>query len=235
MKVEDLFSKLSYGELSNLNIGNEGRGSIQDTAHLKLIGYADEGLLSLYGRFILRESDLIIETRKHITNYHLLEQFAENSGSNEPYPYIKDLPGEKFKNDVIKILTVYDMHGNQLPLNDVDNRFSLFTPMPQTLQVPRPLDGVGYSIGYQARHLPLVQDPDELLDQEIILPFVLERALQFYIAAKVYSHINGQENQAKSIEHMQSYEGVCIEVQSNDLVSQSFSTSHHKLNDRGFV
>lgn len=235
MKVEELFSKLSYGELSNLNIGNDGRGSIQDEAHPKLVGYADEGLLSLYGRFILRESDLIIETRKHITNYHLVEQYAESSNSNEPYPYIKDLPGEPFKNDVIKILTVYDMHGNKLPLNDVDDRFSLFTPMPQTLQVPRPVEGAGYSIGYQARHLPLVQEGDELLTQTINLPFVLERALQFYVAAKVYSHMNGQENQAKSAEHMQSYEQVCVEVQSNDLVSQSFSTSHSKLNDRGFV
>lgn len=235
MKVEDLFSKLSYGELSNLNIGNDGRGSIQDEAHPKLIGYIDEGLLSLYGRFVLRENDLMIETRKHITNYHLVAEYAESSGSNVPYPYIKDLPGEPFENDVIKILTVFDMYGNKVPLNDVDHPNSMFTPMPQTLQVPRPVEAAGLSIGYQARHLPLVQDGDDLLSQNIVLPFVLERALQFYVAAKVYSHINGQENAAKSLEHMQSYEQVCLEVQSNDLVSQSFSTSHSKLNDRGFV
>lgn len=235
MKVEDLFSKLSYGELSNVSIGNEGRGSIDEKAHLKLIGYIDEALLALYGRFILRESDLMIETRTHITNYHLFSQFAESSESDEPFPYIKDLPGEPFKDDVIKILSVFDMYNNSIKINDVDDRLSFFTPMPQTLQIPRPKDGVAYSVGYQARHLPLVQDEEGLLDQKIILPFVLERALQAFVASKVYSHMNGQENMIKSQEYMSAYEGVCLEVQTNDLVNSTFSTSHHKLENRGFV
>ena len=232
MKLEDLFSRLSYGELSNLSIGNEGRGSIREEAIPKVTAHVNDGLLRIYSRFILSTKQLLIETVDHITNYHLIPKFAESTGSDARYPYIKDLPDEPFTGDLIRVLEVYDQLGNKLPLNDTGDPRSLFTPAPQILQVPNPAPGRGLALEYQARHITLENDD---LEQEILIPFVLEGALQSFVAYKIFSHMNGQDNQVKSQEHLNTYDGICVDVEARDLVNATFATTHHKLEERGFV
>ena len=90
-------------------------------------------------------------------------------------------------------------------------------------------------VTYQARHKPLVDYGDDLLHQEVVIPFFLIGALQSYVAYKVYSHMNGQEHLVKSQEHFAAYEAACTTVENNDLVNDSFTTTHAKLEQRGFV
>ena len=231
MKLEDLFSRLSYGELSNLSIGNEGRGSIREEDQAKVTAHVNDGLLRIYSRFVLSSKQLLIEQVRHITNYHLIPKYAESSGSDVEWPYIKDLPDDKFLGDLIRVLSVSDDRG-ELPLNDTGNPNSLFTPYPQVLQVPEPRAGKPLSIEYQARHIILENDD---LDQEIVIPFVLEGALQSFVAYKIFSHMNGQDNQVKSQEHLNTYDGICMDVEARDLVNATTATSHYKLEERGFV
>ena len=231
MKLEDLFSRLSYGELSNLSIGNEGRGSIREEDQAKVTAHVNDGLLRIYSRFVLSTKQLLVEQVRHITNYHLIPKYAESTGSDVEWPYIKDLPDDKFLGDLIRILEVQDDRG-KLPLNDTGNPNSLFTPYPQVLQVPTPRAGKPLSIEYQARHIILENDD---LDQEIVIPFVLEGALQSFVAYKIFSHMNGQDNQVKSQEHLNTYDGICMDVEARDLVNATTATSHYKLEERGFV
>lgn len=232
MKLEELLSRLSYAELSNLSIGNEGRGSIKEEDIPKLVAHVNDGLVRIYSRFVLSTKQLLIEQVRHITNYHLIPKYAESTGANVPWPYIKDLPDEPFKGDVIRILEVHDSMGREYVLNDKDDPNSLFTPAPQLLQVPTPKAGQSLAVLYQARHDYLENDD---LEQEIFIPFVLEGALQAFVAYKVFSHMNGQENQIKSQEHLSTYDGICSDVEERDLVNATFATSHHKLEERGFV
>ena len=231
-----LFERLSYAELSNLSISGEGSGVIVPAGIPKIINYINEALLKLYGRFILSTKSLLIEEQEHITNYHLVRRFAETNTENiQEYPYIKDLPDEPFTEDVIKILEVYDVNGCMYPLNDMGNCNSLFTPAPQILQVPNPVTDRAITVVYQARH-PIIEPPTENnQSQEIDVPFVLEEALQAYIASKVYSNMNGQENILKGQEQLAKYESVCAEVEALDLTNNTFATTTYKLEIRGFV
>lgn len=235
MLVSELFRRLSFGELSNLSIGSEGSGQISEEGIPKLIKYTNDGLLKLFSRFLLKESSIIVEQVSHITNYHLKRQFAESSGSNEKYRYIKDLPNSPFQGDVIKILSVVDSKGDPRPLNDVENPRSVYTPQPDTLQIPRPIACQALGVMYQARHVPLNSDGEGILNQDIDIPFFLENALQSYIASLVYSHMNGQENKANSQEHFLKYETDCLDCENKDLVNNTFHTSFQKLEHRGFV
>ena len=242
LTVEKLFRDLSYGELSNLYVGADGMGVIEENQYPKLIQYANEGLRRLHGKFILREDDVLVEQLAHITNYHLRTKYSESAGADVPYRYIKDLPGEPFKDDVVKVIAVYRGDGYRYPLNDVGRADSLFTPSPTILQVPQPLQGMAMSVHYQAYHIPLADGQDgrgistrEVLDQWIELTPILHGALQSYIAAKVYSHMGGQENMMKGTEHMANYEAICGEVMMNDLVTQTATTTNDKLEERGFV
>lgn len=234
MKISELYKTLSYGELSNLSIGMDGVGSILEDAKPRILHYANEGLTRLYGRFILKEKDVMIELVDHITNYHLLRMYAESYFDPEviAYPYIKDLFNEPFTEDVIKILSVYNGVGQKLPLNDNERSDSLFTPTGKILQVPNPRTGVSLSVLYQAKHPELLPNDE---DQDIHLPQVLEGALVAFIAYKVFSHMNTDVSTAKAQEHMSVYASVCDEVEQHDLVNSSISTTNSCFRKRGWV
>lgn len=234
MTLLDLFRHLSYGELSNLALANDGNGTIREAEQPKIALYANEALLRLYSKFILREKDVLIEMVEHITNYHLLVRFSQQGydPEGEAFPYILDMNKEPFEEDVIKILAVFDSFGDQLPLNDNERCNSVFTPQANVLQVPRPCAGQSLGVLYQARHQVLSADD---LEGEIFLPDILQGALTAYIAYKVFSHMNTQESTAKAQEHYANYESICVDAKENDLVSTSISTTNARFNKYGWV
>jgi hypothetical protein len=235
MNISDLFKRLSLGPLSNLSITNEGSGGIIVAKHPQMIQYANEALLRLFSRFRLLEKDVLVQMEENVTNYHLKPEFTESSGKEGNPLYIKDLGGEPFEGDVIQILEVYDAWGRKMTLNDADRPSSLFTPQHDVLQVPALSAGEALAIHYQARHPVLLDQGDEYLLQKIVIPFSLEGALIKHIAYQTYNDMNGPENIMKGQEYLASYDAICMEVADRDLINQTFATSHHKLEMRGFV
>jgi len=233
MNVQELFKRLSYGELSNLSMSSAGSGSIAADAQPKLITHANEGLLRLYSRFVLSEKEILLEMVDNFTNYHLLRRFAESNEAHDPIDpcYIKDV-ADPFLEDVIKVLEVYGEDGVRLPLNDIEDPLSVFTPNPIMLQIATPVPGKMLSLVYQARHVPLEYG---VLGSEILLPAVLEGALVSYVAGQIYGNMNGVDNSAKGSEYMNKYEVICADILSKDLVNSSRSTSNTKFDNRGFV
>lgn len=239
MDVLELLKRLSYGELSGLAVGGDGAGVIPEDTKPRIIAYANEALLRLHSRFMLRENLVMIKQVEHLTYYYLLKRFARSQidvdpTKNPPHSYILDSVEEPFQDDVIKILGVTDHHSRPMVLNDTENGLSLFTPQPNLLQIPSPLHDDLLAITYQARHPQLEYEHPDFGCQLIDLPYTLEGALTAYIAYKVFSHMNGQENAAKANEHMQVYEGICAEVTQMDLVSQTQIASSCKFRVRGF-
>lgn len=234
MKVTELFKRLSYGELSNLSVGNDGAGTIEEVHQPKLIHHINAALLTLFSRFRLSEKELLLIQVAHITHYHLIRKFAESTGADVPHAYIKDLSDQPFTGDVIRVLSVHSEFG-QVTLNDQANSWSIFTPQPDVLQVPDPREGRPLTVQYQARHPKLDDRDNKIIGQEIEIPFFLESALQFMIGSRVFSNMNGQDNIVKGQEYLAAYEAACVDVEQRDLVNQSFHTSHSKLEQRGFV
>jgi hypothetical protein len=234
MTIAELFQSLSYGELSNLALSLEGSGEIRIKDQPRIIQAADEALLHLHSKFILSTKNIWIETLKHITYYHFDKRFAESSfgNTNQEYLYIKDLLGDPFEGDVLKVLSVFDDQEVQLPLNDVEHPMSVFTPQPRMLQVPDPVDGALLDVVYQAKHVPLKLDD---LDQEIDLPFVLVPALNAYISYRIYSAMNTQEATVKAAEHLGNYEAICQNATDHDLVNTSSSTTNIRFQRNGWV
>lgn len=235
LTVDELFSVLSYGELSNLSMSTESGGSIEESKQPTIILYANEALLKLHSRFCLSEKDLNLELVPHITNYHLISRFAESNQAEkrERYSYIKDLLCDKFEGDVIRILSVTDKYGTTLPLNDPNNSRSVFTPQPVILQVPNPTPGMSLAVHYQARHRKLLADSEE--EQIIELPDILHVALTAYIAYNVYTTINTAEATGKAQEHLAKYEATCQEAEEKDLVSTSSSQTNARFEKNGWI
>lgn len=231
MTLKELMANLSYEELSNLAWA-ENSGTIDAEYQPKIVRYANEALRRLHSRFILKTDDVLIAMYEHITNYHLLPRFAlTHTPVEEEYLYILDTPLEPFTDTAIKILEVFDSFGRQLPLNDADQVWSVFTPQPKILQVPRPMNWQSLAVTYQKGHELLEVDKP---DQPIEIPECLEGALTAYIAYKVYSHMNTDGSTGKAQEHLSIYDNICTEVQDQDLVNTAVSNTRTTFYERGW-
>ena len=231
MQVSELFENLSYGSLSNLSIGGEGSGVIPADKQPKLINLINQALLALYQRFSLLEKEVIIRTSAAVSTYVLDSKYADSTLDVVPFKYIDDSDLEPFEDDVIKILGVFDLAGTELTLNDSGNISSIYTPTPQSIQIPAPKDGDALFVIYQAKHPKLTGD----VTQEILLPFGLHTALNALVGHLVYGGMSGQENSAKSQELRMTYENLCMQNETKDLVNSSLVDTNCKLHERGFA
>ena len=235
LKLFDLLRDLSHGELSNLSMAGDGNGSITVATQPKIVLYVNDGLLRLYSKFVLKESDVYITLLDTITNYHLIERFAENYtpisvADDEPIRYITDLPGERFTGDILKILKVFDVNSQELPLNDINNPDSLFTPQHNILQVLSPLTDAVLSIHYQAMHVKLAGELSAVID----IPEVLESALRAFISYRVFSDMNTKDSLQKASEHLATFDKLCQTVVDGDLVNTSISSLNTRFSKRGW-
>ena len=235
MNLQDFCKKLANGRLSNTSMVEDSGGLIIKVAHrTKVIDAINEGLIRLYTRFILNEKDVVISLRDHITAYRLNSLYSETLYPQDgvEIPYILDLPGEVFVNDVIKILAVYDNDGCELPLNNNTNCKSVFTPKFDTVQVPEPKTGKLMNVVYQAKHILLsIGEPLE----EITLPDTLYGALEAYVAHLLFADINSDDSKIRSDKQLIRYEQICSEVVATDITSSTTIQSNVKFHKRGFV
>ena len=236
MNLQEFCKKLANGRLSNTFFIEESEGTniIKVVHRPKVIDAINEGLVRLYTRFVLNEKDAIIALRSHITSYRLNSLYSETLYPQDgvEIPYILDLPGEVFINDVIKILYVLDYDGKELPLNDVNNSKSLYSPKFDVIQVPEPKTGDLINVIYQAKHIELTID--EPLE-EIVLHSSLLGALESYVAHLLFSDINTDDAKIKSDKQLAKYEQICSEVLFTDIVSSSVISTKTKFNNRGWI
>lgn len=237
MKVPVLLKSLARGELSNLFMGQDGE--IVEEKVPKVIQTINDGLLRFYTKFLLKERSLIIEMRENITNYHLLLKFCYSNydPGNLPTgwdaPYILDTPTEPFLEDVIKVLAVFNYAGLKLPLNDINNRESVFTPQPLIIQYPYPVSGRMFSVEYQAKHKPIPESEYE--DIDVDLPEFLMPALRYFVASEIYSQMNTQENIMKGQEYLGKFNQACQDAIDMGLINDVASTTNNRFEQNGWI
>lgn len=251
--LREVFADLSYGHLSNLVIGSEGNGLIDDKHHGRIISLLNQGLDDLHGRFLLRERSLLLRAITGKTSYLLRREHAfthpgDGGGINA---WIVDSQDQPFTGDVLKVLNVTDEIGAPVTVNTTKSVRApgvfqvsvekegpgLFTVDAETVEIPQPKTGDFYHVNYQARHPKLVNvDGDvEVLAQTITLPSVTYAALSAYVASQIFSGLGGPENSQKGLELMGLFEAACQQFVFNGTVKTSNSHDHSKLEERGFV
>lgn len=240
MKLNEFLKKLSYAELSNLDIGNSGKGSIPTEDIPTVVGYINDGLLRLYSRFVLKTNSLILECNEYRTRYHLSSKHSWLNAEEDDYDdpefsdkYIRDDPEHPFCDDIIKILTVYSSFNKPLPLNDHGNPQSVFTPVFDILELQHTMPNLALSVVYQAKHPVLDFEVDP--EQEINLPDFLFSALSAYVAYLYYGNLNTQEAIANSQKYYSQYNQLIAEAIEQDLVSSSYSETNTKFHKRGWL
>ena len=234
IKLTELYKSLALSVLNNTSVITDDKKDIEPDKKEYILEFINEGITRLHSRFPLKTRTVYVEMREGRTEYPLLSRYSYMGFDPElaDYPYIRDTVANPFKNDVIKILVVYDNDGNRRALNDNHNPHGLFTPRPDTLQCMRPRHLEVLAVNYQAKHPVLVVSEDE---QEIDVPDTLLPALKYWVAYNYYTGLNTAESTGKAAEYLQMYESICKEVVDYDLGSSSESHTNTLFEKRGWI
>lgn len=224
--IEELFRKLSYGELANLAVAVEANGAIKKDRHDQLIHFINEGMLKLHTKFPLAQQVVELDTTG-ITSDGLDVTLNSN---------------------VIQVISIMNVWGNSIPfeLQKIANRLYVYGGI---LHIPE-TSYTELQVAYQLRHDLLnrvgietydVNDPDHEkppevfgLDQTIDLIPDLVEALTAYVAYKVYGNIKTSEGQAASLSYKNRVLEVCAEAQAAGVLPGEI-LPQGKFESRGWV
>ena len=241
----EVLRDLSFGPLANLSIGGEGSGVVDPAAEFRFVSLTNTALLDLHGKFQLYTREVMIRKLDGRTLYPLMTSHGDayvdgSNPGNEPEKFIIDTVESPFQEDVLKIITAWGPPDPmfdpeepvELPIDDEGCENSIYLPATDIIQIPFGEDGEVFSFTYQAKH-PNIGIGDN--NQPIYLPDNLYEALECYIAHKIFASMNGEEHTRRAADLLVRYEMICGKVTEKDLAQESTSTTHTKLEDRGFV
>lgn len=233
MELKEFTNRLAYGPLRNTSYVDDSDKSLIKPEHRNAVVFnLNQGLTNLFSRLVLREKELLIQRVDPVTYYYLRKEFAlSNDDSTAPLKYIDDSATGDYEEDLIKILSVYDDEGKEVPLNDETQSLSVFTPEFDCLQITAVHKNTTFSVVYQAKHDVIIgTDPCD----QIHIPPYLEEALILYVAGKMVLNFNDDANQAKGQNFLMQYESALNETRMLNLGPTSEVNSNKKLDDRGF-
>lgn len=239
--LNEIMDDLSYGPLSNLSIGSSGDGSIPIAKQTQIVHLINRGLSKLHSRFNIYQRELYIRFQEGMNLYPLTVEAGESYVDPDPgspsTKYIVDTVDNPFSADVIRILSVWRKSVEdpdtlvEIPINDSEADESAYTPASDIIQLPDVTSGEFYQIMYQASHPKLVAGFNS---QIVYLPDNLYEALEYYVAYKVFSGMNGEEHRIKAADYYSEYQGVIQKSVDLDLVREVPVVTNTKLELRGF-
>lgn len=232
MKLSEIFSQLTSGELSQVAIGGAKNGGIAEADYHKVLNNVNLGLEDLHTRFTLRKGRLVLVPQAGKVSYKLDSVYAvTNQRSREAVRYILDTAEEPFKDDLIKVERVLTDAGYEIPLNLDKHPVSIATPTSTVLRLPKvlvPGNPMGdfehlkttqLEVFYRATH-PMIIKPLGYFDPsrvEVELPRAYLQALLLFIASRVHAPIGlGQEHYNGSV-YASKYEQECVRLASTNV------------------
>lgn len=226
----DVFRDLSYGNLSNLAIGGEGKGAIPETHQERILALVNQGVTKLSGRFVVREESLLLRATKDQLEYDLIPERAD-SNLDAGSKYIIDTAQDPFDEEIMNVLIVIDENGDELVIDNREVSGSVMVKGTH-LKFSEVDEDEVFEIIYQPK--PKLLESVEA-SQPIILPEALYEALEAYVGYRVMAPMNGVEHKVRSDDLKMTFEMICNDALDKGLVRLSVTGSNAKLGYRGFV
>lgn len=206
MLLIDVLNSLKYSELSQLSIAGENQGTVSQVNYPAIATQINNGLVSLYTRFPLKEAS---------TNINLV-----------PGTYVYTVPNA----DCLKISRVYGASGYEFPLNDLSDELSILTPSLKVLTVPEgvvdgdvDLDEVLHTtylrVVYRAKHSTIDTDKFAFMDAEdttLELPDAFMDALVYYVGSKFTTPLDITDQFHAGNNYAAKYEAECKRLEMED-------------------
>ena len=223
MKLSEIYTQLTHGELSQLHIGGGEAGEISAANSDKVLSHVNMALAALHKRFLLREERIDVQLMAGRTTYPLHSKYAVMTRqSRELERPLLDTKDNPFLDNILKVERVLTDKGYELGLNDENDPYAIQTPSMSTLRVP-----VGIvtptsetpseyrterlQVMYRANHPLLTEEngADFPEDCEVDLPYSHLEPLLLYIASRVHNPVGMSENYHAGDSYAMKYEQAC--------------------------
>ncbi len=234
MRLSTIFQQLALGELNQLGILEEDGITVRPDKYPLLISQINLALTVLFTRFPLIEKIVTIRQIDSVTDYSLTLAHADTATGTE-LKYIVDTAEIPFTEDIIHLFGAYDELGAEVPLNDLEDETSWYTPSYNTVQIPTPVSGNFSLFTYRASHPVLdvtLLNPEAV---EVYLPDILLPALLAYIASRIHATRTEELSVAVSARYLSQYNGFCTEIENSNVLNTSTSQSNNKLGINGWL
>lgn len=186
MNIGELFSNLTYGELSTSSIGGKSRGGIADKDRPEMMNHVNFALTRLYTDLPLKTKALTLLI-DGVTSIYFLQSRHLVSGHANTSRYLSDSRDDPFTDDIILVSEIKGVDGNVLYRNSgPGNEGVVYSPTQLTVQYPSGKLGDHLDILYQARHPKLPDDTSN--DYVLELPEAYIPCLGSAIAARALTN-----------------------------------------------
>lgn len=232
MTLKEIFDQLTFGELSQLNLGGAELGEIDGNNYSRIIPHINLAMTALYKRFNLKEDRVRLYpfTSKYLyevnSKYKALSVF-DTSIDN----YLVKPDGLEFTNNILKIERVTNDLDIDYNLNDSNDRYSLYTPTMTSIRIPMDIIDRSNAISteyltdyfevvYRAKHDVIGENIDfiDVETVEIDLPDAYLELLLLFVAARIMTPMGaGQFEGLGGNNYMAKYEMAAQQVEQYNL------------------
>jgi len=245
MKLIEIFTQLTYGELSQVSIGGLQNGEITEKNYDAVLSHINLGLTALFKRFPLKQERITVALQSGRGTYALTTAYAvSNTKSLEPVKYILD-SAAPFNGALLKVEQVFSDTGKEFGLNDAGDSFAIMTPSANVLRVPMSVVGRSSEVPinlltstlevvYRANH-PIIAQTGSFSPEtyEVDLPYSHLEALLLYVASRVHNPIGLVNEFNAGNNYSAKYELACTALETSNLrVDQG--AQFNKLAQKGF-
>lgn len=189
MKLQELFYVLESGELSNLSLVDPETGGIKPEHYGKIVTSANLAVTDLHTRFLIKKGIATVQLSDGKIVYPLQPRFVVTAAAK---PDQNITTGDSLST-LLRILSVHDQCGRELPLNNGDPKRGVTTPTFNMLAISEPLfheyGTRTLTVEFQ-KNGKLIQTCDREYDPECIEVDVDSRymnALALFIASRLHN------------------------------------------------
>lgn len=241
MIVNDILSRLTFIELQALSLSgfSTPTKSISPEDYAEVSEYLNTALYKLSIRFPIQDKELRLIPTAGQAFYELLPINALSSGMSDWF--IQDSVDEPFTGDILNILAAYTEMGLPLPINDTNNRASIFTPSYNTIQL-QVNDLSPIYLTYRSEPTVIVapditdaEAVDTFLNTPINLPRYLKDPLVLYVQHLVFGSKSDQESQVYAANALNKYEVAAAEVETRNLMQTQHLITEIDIRSKGFI
>jgi hypothetical protein len=230
MLLSEFKNYLIYGELSQINLGKE----LEEGNELpRLISSINLGLTELYKRFPIKLEEVIIQLNNYRSKYIISSNHAVSRmlpGDSPSNFYVIDSIINPFKDDILSIEEVFNEAGEEIPLNDENLKYSIFTVGHNIINHPYPENENTIAVIYRAHANKLPSDATDNTDIDIPQQFV--EALVNYVSYRMFAAIN--MNSAEAVNYYAKFEAACALIHNYGLYAKTNNTNM-KLENTGWL
>lgn len=231
MRLSKIFDHLTHISLANLSIGQDDIGEVSPDNYPKLITLVNAGLIDLYTRFALRTRDITIQLFDGKNIYPLTTDFAESNLESIETKHILDgTTVYPFTNDIISIDAVYNELGGTIPLNDLTQESSVFTPSSSVLQVPYSSRENVIIVVYRALPDAISTGLLDPSTEEVELPYHFIEALTSFIAWKMYTPLDSADSPQGKIHQGNYLSAITVIERTNTSIEDNFTNQRFEVN-----